>query len=44
MRRPGIFHRLKLRSRGKEPSEKNLFTAGDYGLKTIAEGQHDTAE
>jgi hypothetical protein len=49
-----IFHRLKRRQKEKrgrgndeherEPTEELFSTAGAYGLKTVAEGEHDTAE
>jgi hypothetical protein len=49
-----IFHRLRARRgerRGsekdkhrKEPIEELFSTVGEHGLKTVAEGKHDTAE
>jgi hypothetical protein len=28
----------------EEPAEELFFTAGAYGLETLAEGEHDTVE
>jgi hypothetical protein len=54
MPRLDIFYRLKRKRREKrgrekdqhreEPTEELFSTASEYGLKTVAEGEHDTAE